>query len=201
MSALRRLHRREPLRADFRADAVLAAARDVPAGRSPGHRGAERLLLDDRALLGVLDAMADDGRVVKAGRRVRLPEVESALDPEMRDRVDRLLDGLRAAGAQPPAVEGVAGRLGIPPQVVTQLRASGELVSAAPGIDYPRDTWEELRDRITRLAGTGPLTVRRVRDALHTSRRHAEALLALRRAEAQRSRARRSRKSRPRRGG
>jgi hypothetical protein len=151
-------------------------------------------------MLAVLDAMAHDGRVVKDGRRVRLPGIESALDPEMRARVDRLLDGLRAAGAEPPAVEGVAGRLGIPPQVVAQLRGSGELVSAGPGIDYPRETWEELHDRITRLAGTGPLTVRRVRDALHTSRRHAEALLALRRAEAQRARAKRSRKSPPRRG-
>jgi hypothetical protein len=72
--------------------------------------------------------------------------------------------------------------------VVQQLRASGELVPVGPGIDYPRATWEELRERVDRLAASGPLTVARARDHLHASRRHVEAILAYRREEKRRLR-------------
>jgi hypothetical protein len=188
LSALRRAHRREPLRPDFRVDSLIEAARAVPAGRAPGHRGGERLLLDDRQMLEVVDALASAGSLVREGRRVRLAEHAQSLDGEMRERVDRLLVGLTAARAEPPRVDSLAARLGIPPPVIEQLRAAGELVQAAPGIDYPRESWEALRARLERVSATGPLTVARVRDALHTSRRHAEALLALRRAEAERAR-------------
>jgi hypothetical protein len=100
----------------------------------------------------------------------------------MQERVDRLLNGLREAGSAPPRLDGIAARLGIPPPVLDQLRKSGALVTVAPGIDYPRDTWERLDERIVALTATGPLNVARVRDALRTSRRHAEGLLAYRRA-------------------
>jgi len=180
------------MRPDVRVDSVIEAARGVPAGRSPRHRGAEVLELDDRQMLEVIDGMVASGRLARSGRRVRLPEHVPELQAEMRERVDRMLDGLRAAGPEPPRVEALAARLGIPAAVIQQLRATGELVTAAPGIDYPRDAWEALRDRLVRVAASGPLTVGRVRDALHTSRRHAEALLALRRAE--RDRLRRSRR-------
>lgn len=145
-------------------------------------------MLDDAALLEVIGSMAGDGRVVRSGRRVRLSDHVPAMDLQMRERVDQLLDGLRAAGPEPPRVEAAASRLGIPLGVIEQLRASGELLAAAPGIDYPRDSWEQLRERLARVAASGPLSVGRVRDALHTSRRHAEALLSLRRAEAERVR-------------
>jgi hypothetical protein len=56
----------------------------------------------------------------------------------------------------------------------------------------PRATWDELRERVDRLATYGPLTVARVRDHLHTSRRHAEAILARRRADRDRLRRRRT---------
>jgi hypothetical protein len=190
VNGLRRLHRREPMLPDVRLDAVLAAARTIPT-RPAGHRGATPLKADDAQLMAVLDDLSAAGRVVRDGRRVRLVEHRPTLEPVMRERVDRLLDGLRAAGADPPRVEGVAARLGIPEAVVIRLRASGELVAAAPGIDYPRDTWDALRDRIDRLAAGGPLTVARARDHLRTSRRHAEAILALWRADRQRVRARR----------
>lgn len=188
LTALRRAHRREPLRPDVRVDTLLAAARAVPAGRAPRHRGSRALTLDDRALLGVLDGMVASGQVIRDGRRVRMAEHAPALDGEMRDRVDRLLNGLRDAGVEPPRVDGIAARLGIPPGVIAQLRAAGELVAAGPGIDYPRDTWDALRARLQTLSASGPLTVGRVREALHISRRHATAILALRRDEAARLR-------------
>lgn len=190
LEGLRRLHRREPLRPDVRVDSLLDAARAVPAGRSAGHRGAAPLLLDDAALLAVVERLAGEGRIVRNGRRVRLPDHVPGLEPMMRERVDRLLEGLAEAGLDPPRAEAVAARLGIPDGVVAQLRASGELVALAPGIDYPRRTWELIRERVERLAASGPLTVARARDHLRTSRRNAEAILAYRRAEKQRLRRR-----------
>lgn len=190
LDGLRRLHRREPLRPDIRVDALLDAARAVPSGRSAGHRGSAPLLLDDAALLAVIGRLAGEGRIVRNGRRVRLPDHVAGLEPLMRERVDRLLDGLAEAGLEPPRAEAVAARLGIPDGVVAQLRATGELVALAPGIDYPRRTWEALRERVEQIADSGPLTVARARDHLRTSRRHAEAILAYRRAEKQRLRKR-----------
>jgi hypothetical protein len=183
LDALRRLHRREPLRPDVRLDALLAAARAAPAARSRRHRGATPLLLDDAALGTVVDGLAASGRVVRRGRRVRLPDHRPGLEPAMRERAERLLAGLREAGIDPPRAEAIAARLGLPAAVVAQLRASGELVALAPGIDLPRATWDELRERLDRLAERGPLTVARVRDELRASRRLAEAALARRRAD------------------
>ena len=95
----------------------------------------------------------------------------------MRERVDQLLATLAAGGATPPPVNGVATRLGIPPALVGQLRAAGELVSVAPRIDYPRESWLEISRRIDLLATDGPPSVRMVRDDLDTARRFAEAIL------------------------
>lgn len=182
LAALRRLHRREPLRASFRLDRLLDELRAAPARRGKGHRGSAPLALTSDELGGVVDVLAASGEVVRDGRQVRLADAPAALDPVMQERVDRLLNGLREAGSAPPRLDGIAARLGIPPSVLDQLRKSGALVTVAPGIDYPRDTWERLDERIVALTATGPLNVARVRDALRTSRRHAEGLLAYRRA-------------------
>jgi hypothetical protein len=190
LAALRRLHRREPLRADLRVDAVIAEVRADHAERLPtGHRGGGHLALDDAALLDVIGEMRADGTVAGEGRRIRLPEHEPTLDPERRERVDALLEGLRSAGAAPPRIEGLAARLGIPPTVLDQLRAAGELVSIGPGIDYPRDRYLALAGRLDAMARGGRVSVARARDELRTSRRHAEALIAFRIEERRRHRA------------
>ena len=177
LAALRRYHREQPLSADVRVDALVRRVRSA-AGRKPPprHRGAAPLTLDDADLRRVIDDMADDGRLSRVGRRVGLPSARPDLDPEMAARVDRLMDGLREAGAEPPRVEGLAARLGIPPAVIDQLRTGGLLRQVAPGIDYPADVWSALLARIESLPGA--LTVGRLRDELGTSRRHAEAILA-----------------------
>jgi hypothetical protein len=199
LNGLRRLHRREPMRPDVRLDTVLQAARAIPAERPAGHRGAVRLALDDEQLMAVIDELAAAGRVVRHGRRVRLADHRPRLEPVMRERVDRLLAGLRQAGPNPPRVDAVAARLGIPEAVLAGLRSAGELVPLAAGIDYPRDSWEALRERVDRVAASGPLTVARVRDQLRTTRRHAEAILAGWRAERRRLRLRRPGGPKPRR--
>jgi hypothetical protein len=189
LAALRRLHRQAPLKADHRTDAVLAELRGDPGERLPaGHRGGGSLRdASDAQLIDVLGGLAEAGKVVMSGHRVRLADHEPVIaDPEMRARVERLLAGLRETGAQPPRVEAIAARLGIPLGVVEQLRASGELVSVGDGINYPREVLDDLLARLSELAARGPLTVPRVRDTLRTSRRHAEALLRFRRARRQR---------------
>lgn len=176
LQALRRFHREQPLAADLRMDALVSRVRSLAArGRPRGHRGGTPLTLADPELRRVIDDLAADGRLVRSGRRLRLPEAQSGLDPEMGERVETLLAGLRAAGANPPRVDGIAARLGIPPNVVDQLRASGALRSIAPGIDYPADVWAALRARVDEISG--PVSVARLRDELRTSRRHAEAIL------------------------
>ena len=94
----------------------------------------------------------------------------------MDERVSTQLTGLRASGAAPPRVDGIAARLGNTPTVIEQLRTAGILRQIAPGIDYPADVWSSLRARVEEMRG--PMSVGRLRDELHTSRRHAEAILA-----------------------
>ena len=181
LATLRRIHRSEPLARDVRVDALIARVRSEPEDPRPGsHRGAGRLLLGDDAMRAVVDELVDAGRLVRRGHRVRLPDHEPLLDPEMRQRVERLLVGLRSAGVEPPRVDALASRLGIPPPIIDQLRTAGELVAVAPGIDYPRDVHAALLERLDRMAARGPMDVARVRDELRASRRYAEALLRAR---------------------
>lgn len=181
VTALRRLHRREPLRPDVRVDTLVAELRAADRPRPTGHRGAAPLALEDAALRAVVDEMVEAGVLRRSGHRVHLPEHVATLDPVMQERVDTLLAGLASAGAAPPPVGGIAARLGIPPAVLDQLRAAGELVALEEGIDYPRAIWAELEVRLGSMAARGPLTVSRVRDELRSTRRHAEAILRRRR--------------------
>jgi hypothetical protein len=193
--ALQRLHRREPMVPDFRVDAVIEAARAVPRATT-GHRGSAELTLADAELQAVIDALVAGGRIGRRGHRVWLRGQRPEVDPETRQRVDQLLAGLRETGAAPPRVDGLAARLGITPMVLAGLRRSGELVSVAPGIDYPADVWAAIVERLDRMSG--PANVARVRDELRTSRRHAEAILARRRADRASRRGPATRRHRPR---
>lgn len=176
--------------ADVRVDTVVTAVRATRSAAA-GHRGSTPLTLDDDSVRRVIDEMVAAGALVRRGHRVRLPSHRPGLDPVMRERADRLLEGLREAGAEPPRVDGLAARLGITPAALAQLRRSGELVSIGAGVDYPEDVWVSISARVDRMAGRGPMTVARLRDELRTSRRHVEAILAFRRAERRRVRPRR----------
>jgi hypothetical protein len=177
LQALRRFHREQPLSVDLRMDALVARVADLATRRRPSsHRGGTPLELEEAELRRVIDDLVTAGVLVRSGRRLRLADAEPSIDPEMAERVAQLIAGLRAAGASPPRVEGIAARLGIPQAVIDQLRAAGHLRQIAPGIDYPAEVWSSLRARLEGMPGT--INVARVRDELHTTRRHAEAILA-----------------------
>ncbi len=171
--------------ADARVDTVVGAVRTTPRAAA-GHRGSTPLTLDDAGVRQVIDGMVGAGALVRRGHRIRLPSHRPGLDPVMRERADRLLEGLREARADPPRVDGLAARLGITPAVLAQLRKSGELVDVGAGVDFPADVWSSIAERVDRLAAHGPINVSRLRAELRTSRRHAEAILAFRRAERRR---------------
>jgi hypothetical protein len=177
VDALRRFHRRAPLRPDVRVDAVIAELHAAEPARPSGHRGRQALGLTDAELRGVVDGLVRAGTMQRRGHRVWLAEAPPELDRTMSARVVQLLATLREAGATPPPAEAIAKRLGIPVALLDQLRASGELVSAGPRIDYSRDGWATIVAGLDRLAAMSPLSVRLVRDQLGTTRRHAEAIL------------------------
>jgi hypothetical protein len=158
-------------------DALIAALGAVEPVRPLSHRGRGAISLTDAELRLVVDGMVESGTLLRAGHRVQLPGGAGPLDPIMRGRVDELLATLAAAGPAPPPAEPLARRLGMPEAMLAQLRAAGELVSVAPRIDYPRETWERIAACLEELPGDGAPSVRLVRDALGTSRRHAEAIL------------------------
>jgi hypothetical protein len=177
LEALRRFHRRQPLRADLRVDRLIADLHAAEPFRPSAHRGRRPLTLTDAQLRAVIDGLVDSGQLRREGHRVSLPGEAPALDPTMQGRVDQLMEALAMAGATPPPAERVASRLGIPTGLLDQLRASGELVTAGPRIDYPRASWARIDAQLGRLAAAGGLSVRAVRDELGTTRRHAEAIL------------------------
>ena len=177
LAALRRHQRRTPLRPDLRVDTLVAQLRAAEPSRPRSHRGQRPLTLTDAELRAVVDSMVESGAVQRRGHRVRLPEGGPALDEVMRERVESLLATLTAAGAKPPPVAGLAAGLGIPSQLVDQLRGAGDLVSVGPRIDVTRETWAMIAGRLDRLARDGELTVSAVRDELETARRHAEAFV------------------------
>ena len=177
LQALRRFHREQPLSVDLRMDALVARVATLALRRpSSRHRGGAPLVLEEAELRRVIDDLVTAGTLARTGRRIRLADAQPGMDPEMAERISLLISGLRAAGAAPPRVEGIAARLGITPAVIDQLRAGGQLRQIAPGIDYPAEVWSALRAKLEGLKGT--LTIGRVRDELHTSRRHAEAILS-----------------------
>jgi hypothetical protein len=177
LAALRSHQRRSPLRADVRVDTLVGELRDGESGRATGHRGRQPLTLTDGGLRSVVDGMVAAGTLLRSGHRVRLPDAGRSLDPIMRERLDQLLTTLSAGGATPPSADSVGAQLGIPPALIDQLRAAGELISPAPRIDYPRESWLEISHKLDLLADGSAPSVRRVRDELGTARRHAEAIL------------------------
>lgn len=178
LSALARMHRREPLAPDVRVDALVAELRASERGRPASHRGGGSLPMTDSDLRVIVDRLVERGEVVRRGHRVRLPSHLAVLPDGWRQRADALVDVLRQESPTPPRAEAVARRLGLPEPALEHLRATGELVSVAPGIDYPSDVYAGLLGVARGLADDGTLTVAALRAAIGGTRRYASAIIA-----------------------
>lgn len=178
LMALARLHRREPLAPDVRVDALVAELRAAERGRPASHRGGASLPMNDADLRAIVDRLVERGEVVRRGHRVRLPSHLAVLPDAWRERADALVEVLRRESPTPPRADAVARRLGLPEAAVDHLRATGELVSPAPGIDYPADVYADLLGVARRLADEGALSVTALREAIGGTRRYASALIA-----------------------
>ncbi|MEO8509902.1 MAG: hypothetical protein ABI534_01525 [Chloroflexota bacterium] len=177
LNTLGRLHGRDPLVPDIRVDAVVAELRRSGASRPASHRGGGTLPLTDAELRSVVDDLVERGELVRTGHRVRLPSHVATLPDAWRERADALLAALRAESPAPPRADAVARRLGLPEAALDYLRGSGELVSLAPGIDYPADVAEELIAVAQTLAEEGTLSVAALREAIGGTRRYAAAII------------------------
>ena len=177
LGALGRLHGRDPLVPDIRVDALIAELRRSGAARPASHRGGGTLPLTDAELRSVVDDLVERGELVRSGHRVRLPSHLATLPDAWRERADALVEALRSESPAPPRADAVARRLGLPEAALDHMRASGELVSLAPGIDYPADVAAELLAVARRLASEGSLSVAALREAIGGTRRYAAAII------------------------
>lgn len=177
LSTLGRLHGRDPLVPDIRVDALVGELRRSGASRPASHRGGGTLPLTDAELRSVVDDLVERGELVRIGHRVRLPSHVATLPGAWRERADALIAALRTESPSPPRADAVARRLGLPEAALDHLRTSGELVSLAPGIDYPADVAEELLAVARRLADEGSLSVASLREAIGGTRRYAAAII------------------------
>lgn len=177
MSTLGRLHRRDPLVPDVRVDALVGELRNAERSRPSSHRGGGALPLTDAELRAIVDDLVERGVLARAGHRVRLASHVAALPEGWRERADALIEALRAESPSPPRADAVARRLGLPEAALDHLRVSGELVSLAPGIDYPADVADELLAVARRFADEGTLSIAALREAIGGTRRYAAALI------------------------
>ena len=91
LSALARMHRREPLAPDVRVDALVAELRASQRGRPASHRGGGSLPMTDAELRAIVDRLVERGELVRRGHRVRLPSHLAALPDGWRERADALV--------------------------------------------------------------------------------------------------------------
>jgi selenocysteine-specific elongation factor len=132
---------------------------------------------DAAALASALvDELASDGRLVRDGDRVRLPEHTAAPeDPELGPAMDRLERAL--AVVAPPPLRAAADAARCPPSAVRELERSGRIVVLEPDLAYAMTTYRDLTATALALAGRGPLSPAAFRDATGTSRRYVMPIL------------------------
>jgi selenocysteine-specific elongation factor len=117
----------------------------------------------------LLESMSDGGgiRVTDAG--VGLPDAEE-VPPELEEEAERLLEGLRRAGTEPPAME--------PTPALRLLLKRGEVVGLGEKLFASREAAEEVLGEIkTTCREEGEISLAGLRDRLGTSRKYAQAWL------------------------
>jgi selenocysteine-specific elongation factor len=123
--------------------------------------------------VGLADAllaeMSDGGEARVTGAGVGLPGTEE-VPPELESEADKLLEGLRSAGAEPPAME--------PTPALRLLLKRDAAVALGGRLFASREAAESVLDEIkTACRQNGEVSLAGLRDRLGTSRKYAQAWL------------------------
>ncbi|MFN2557596.1 MAG: selenocysteine-specific translation elongation factor [Nitriliruptorales bacterium] len=165
--------------------AIEAAARDHHA-RTPQSPGSSRDVLSAAARRrgcpeslapGLVDAMAEKGRLLRSGSAYALPEHVPARDEAKRRRREALLSLLTAEPFAPPPLDEVARQTSVGHEELNALVQSGEVVVCGP-VAFARSSVEGAVARLSDLEGrVGRFTTAQAREALGTSRKFVVPLL------------------------
>jgi selenocysteine-specific elongation factor len=167
LAALDALHRAEPLRPGFAANALGAA---LPAN------------VPDDALTFALARLAAAGRVAETADGVRSTSHGTGLAAPDRALADRIRAESRAASLEPPSLKEWAERLGRPADRLRPLLAhlvrEGVLVAAPDDFWFDRAAVDALRARVVaHLEAHGALETPAYKDLIGTTRKHAVPLM------------------------
>jgi selenocysteine-specific elongation factor len=165
LTALDAYHDRHPMRAGQ----SRVALRDA--------LGLDRRLFDE-----ILDAMADEGRVVLHGNLVAGAGRAPRLDDAAREAAEEIGRRFREGGFSPPdprtAGEDLAVGEETAAEVMRHLRETGELVDIGKGLLFHRDILAKAEGLIRdRIAEKGELVSAEFRDLVGTTRKYAIPLL------------------------
>jgi selenocysteine-specific elongation factor len=135
-------------------------------------------LANDALVMGVLDRLKQQGKVLADARAVSLPGHEPRLSQGERRLKQELADAIRSGGTSPPdAAElaaAAAARGSAVPDLLALLRDEDRIVEVHSGLFLDSDIEAELRRRVReRLDDGSAMTMAELRDLLGTTRRYA----------------------------
>jgi len=135
--------------------------------------------LDEAAATAVASAVTGgliaDGRLARAGDRIREPGRGPAIPAPLAAAMDRLEAALDLPA--PPTLSEAARLAACPPEGVSALATAGRIVRLEAELAWSATAYQRLAERAVALAARGPLSPAAFRDATGTSRRYVLAIL------------------------
>jgi selenocysteine-specific elongation factor len=127
----------------------------------------------------ILSRLAEAKVLVVEGTTIRDAEFSLQLTDKQRNFLDRVKQGLDAAGVNVPFPSDLAHALSVPPQAVDEILKLGvearELIRVDEGIFYTNHQLEQIREMIRALAA--PFSAADFRDSVGSSRKYVIPLL------------------------
>jgi len=123
----------------------------------------------------VVDALVDEGSLVRDGDRLSKPGVATPIDVEGEAAMARLEAAL--TGATPPSLEAAMRATGCDRAGLAALERAGRVVRLDADLAYAMATYRDLAATALRLAAREPLTPAAFRDATGTSRKYVMPIL------------------------
>jgi selenocysteine-specific elongation factor len=157
-----------------------SAGMPLPELRLRVSRVARRIAaLDEAGATAVASAVTDgliaDGRLARAGDRIREPGRGPAIPAPLAAAMDRLEAALDLPA--PPTLSEAARLAACPPEGVSALATAGRIIRLEPELAWSASAYQRLAARALAMAAHGPLSPAAFRDATGTSRRYVLAIL------------------------